>query len=83
MQSPISNDCLKVIFDDHTEPQMVPKVLLQVSVRELHNGLVSDSNDGGIKEARDEENNIIISNSTLRTFLPPQLKQMSARYKVM
>ena len=62
---------------------MVPKVLLQVSVRELHNGLVSDSNDGGIKEARDEENNIIISNSTLRTFLPPQLKQMSARYKVM
>ena len=42
VQSPISNDCLKVMFDDHTEPQLVPKLLLQVSVRELNNILVSD-----------------------------------------
>ena len=40
---------LKVIFDYHTEPQMVPKLLLQVSVIELHHKLVSDPNDGGIK----------------------------------
>ena len=32
-QSPISNDCLKVMLDDQTEPQLVPKLLLQVSVR--------------------------------------------------
>ena len=83
VQSPISNDCLKVIFDDQTEPQLVPKLLLQVSVRELHNSLVSDPNDGGIKDATDEDDNIIISYSTLRSLLPPQLKQMSARYKVM
>ena len=25
VQSPISNDCLKVMFDDQTEPQLVPK----------------------------------------------------------
>ena len=74
MQSPISNDCLKVTFDDQTEPQMAPKLLLQVSVRELHNRLVSDPNDGGIKEARYEGNNIIISDSTLRTLLPPKFK---------
>ena len=54
VQSPISNDCLKVMFDDKTEPQLVPKRLLQVSVRELHNSLVRDPNDGGIKYARDE-----------------------------
>ena len=52
--------------DDKTEPQLVPKFLLQVSVRELHNILVSDPYDGGLKDARDEENNIIISDSTLR-----------------
>ena len=52
-QSPISNDCIKVIFDDQIEPQLVPKLLLQVSIRELHNTLVSDPNDGGIKDARD------------------------------
>ena len=58
-------------------------MLLQVSVRELHNSLVSDPDDGGMKDARDENGKIIISDSTLRLLLPPQLKQMSARYKIM
>ena len=83
VQSPISNDCLKVMFDDQTEPQLIPKLLLQVSVRELHTSLVSDTNDGGLKDAREEYNNIIISDSTLRSLFPPQLKETSARYKVM
>ena len=52
VQSPISNNCLKVTFDDHTEPQLVPKLLPQVSIRELHNSLVRDPKDGGIKYAR-------------------------------
>ena len=68
---------------DQTEPQLVPKWLLQVSFRELHNSLVSDPNDGGLKDARDEDGKIIISDSTLRSLLPPQLKQMYARYKIM
>ena len=72
-QSPISNDCLK------TEPQLVPTFLLQVSIKELHNSLVSDTNDSGIKDARDEDDNIIISDSTLSSLLPPQLKQVLAR----
>ena len=71
VQSPISNDCLKVVLYDQTEPQLVPKLLLQVYVRELHNSLVSDPNDGGLKDARDEDGKIIISNSTLRSLLPP------------
>ena len=71
------------MLDDQTEPQPVPKFLPQVSVRELHNSLVSDPNDGGLKDARDEDGKIIISDSTLRSLFPPQLKQMSARYKIM
>ena len=73
-QSPISNYCLKVMLNDHTEPQLVPKLLLQVSVRELHNILVTDKNDGGLKDARDEDGKIIIIDSTLCSLLPPQLK---------
>ena len=46
-----------------------------MSVRELHNSLVSDPNDGGIKDARDEDDNIIISDYTLSSLLPPQLKK--------
>ena len=52
-------------------------------IRELHYTLVSDPNDGGLKYARDEDDNIIISDSKLRSLLPPQLKKNSARYKVM
>ena len=67
----------------YTEPQLVPKFLLQVSVREIHNNLVSATQYGGLKEARDEDDNISISDSTLRSLLLPQLKKMSSRYKVM
>ena len=70
------------MLDVQTEPQLVPKLLLQVSVRELHNSLVSDPNDGGLKDYRDEDGKIIISDSTLCSLLPPKLKQISARYKI-
>ena len=71
------------MFDDQTAPQLVPKFLSQVSKRELHNRLVSDQNDGVLKDDWDEDDNIIISDSNLRFLLSPQLKQTSARYKVM
>ena len=46
VQSPIANDCLKVKIDGYTEPQLVPKLLFQVSIRELHKNLVSATKDG-------------------------------------
>ena len=48
VQSPVSNYCLKVFFGDQIESQLVPNFL-----RELHNSLVSDPNDDGLKYARD------------------------------
>ena len=63
------------MLDYQSEHQLVPKLLVQVSVRELHNSLVSDPKDGGLKYARDEDGKIIISDSTLRSLLPPQLKK--------
>ena len=43
----------------------------------MHNSLVSDTNYDGLKQARDEENNIIISESTLWMLLPPQKQNVS------
>ena len=83
VQSLIDNDCLKVKIDGHTEPQLVPTLLLHVSVREIHNNLVRATIDGGLKEARHEYDNIIISDSTLRSIFTPQFKTNSSRYKVM
>ena len=76
LQSPIANDYLKMKIYGYTEPQLVPKHLLQVSVRELHNNLVSSTIDGGLKEARYEYDNIIISDSALRSLLPLQFKNV-------
>ena len=56
-----------MILDDQTEPQMVPKVLLQVSIRELYNSLVSDPIDDDLRETRDEENNILSILCSLET----------------
>ena len=64
VQSLIFNDCMKVKIDGHTELQLVPKLLLQVSVQELHNSLVIDPVYGRLKEAIDAETNIIINDST-------------------
>ena len=50
---------------------MVPKFLPQVYVKELNNSIVSDLNNSGLQESRYEENNIIISDYTLRMLLPP------------
>ena len=44
---------------------------------------MSDPNDGGIKDDRNEDGKIIISDSTLRALLPPQLKHTSACNKIM
>ena len=62
-------------MDGYTEPQLVPKPLLQVSVRKIHNNIVSAAKDGELKEAKDEYDNIIISDSTLSSLFPPQFKK--------
>ena len=72
VQSPIVNDFLKVKSYGHTESQLVPKWLLQVYVRKLHNNLVSDTYNSGPKEAKYADNNIIISDSTLCSLFPPK-----------
>ena len=40
--------------------------------------MVSPIEEGGIKEAREKYSNIIISDTTLRNILPPQVKKMTS-----
>ena len=47
-----------------------------MSVRELHNSLVSYPNYSGLKDAWGKYDSIIISYSTLCSLLPPQLKNV-------
>ena len=61
-----SNNCLELYIDGHSETQLVPIFLLQVSFQELHNIMARPPEYCGLKEARDVENNIIVSDSTLQ-----------------
>ena len=48
---------------------------MRVLIIELHNIRIGDPDDGRLKEAIDVDNNIIISDSTLHSLLPIQLKK--------
>ena len=76
MQYPISNDWLKVSSDGHSETQLLPKLLLQVYVQELHDIMVSPPEECVIKEAKDAENNINLSDYMLRIIMIPQPNNM-------
>ena len=67
------------MLDDQIEHQPVPNIFPQVYAIELHNILLSDPNDVGLKDSMDEDDNIIISDSTLRLLLPPKLNLISGR----
>ena len=78
VQSPIMNDYVSV--KDKADPTVVhkvPKLLLQVSIRELHNDLIEqlpEASKDGIP---------LISDTKLRELMPPQVKKMTERYKEM
>ena len=78
VMSPIANICLKLSINGQVEPWFVPKILLQVSVIDLHNSMLITQEERVLKESRDVDNNIIISNLTLRKILPPQLNKMTS-----
>ena len=77
MQSVIANGCRKVYIDGRSGKQVIPKLWLQVYVRELQNIMVIPPEEIGLKEARYKENNIIIRTLRLSNIITPQLKKMS------
>jgi hypothetical protein len=78
---PISNDTI-IIKDKSNKKTRVGKLILQISIRELHNDWLSDG-PLGLPDARDMSGELIIPDTALRSLLPPQLKRMSTKYKAM
>ena len=86
VQSPIASDTLLVRNAETGKKERVGKLLLEISVRELHNDLISTATGGlvdGLPEARDAKGKVVISDTSLRYLLPPQLKAMTERHKQM
>jgi hypothetical protein len=83
IHSPIANDSLLIKLPGMTEKSRVGKLLLECSVRDLHNRMVAED---GLKEARDSQGEILISDTTLRKIIKeklPQLRRLTAKHKQM
>ena len=75
IQYPIENDYITVEFDDRNgwvKTELRQKVLLQVSVRELHIDILK-KDAPGFSMAYDEEVRVPISDSDILSLIPPQL----------
>lgn len=89
VNSPIGNDTLLVDNRETGKKERVGKLLLEISIRELHNDLIELPVDkggagGGLPSARDARTDrIIISDTALRYLLPPQLVGMTEKHKQM
>jgi hypothetical protein len=82
VNSPTANDTLLVLNEESGKKERVGKLLIEISVRELHNDLISPASDGGLAAAR-VDGKVIISDTALRYLLPPQLKPMTEKHKQM
>ena len=83
-QSPINRDTLLIADLDNKVKLRVPKLLLECSMRQLQNELIASPDDGGLLGARHAKtNDVIISDTMLRSLAPPQLFPMTDNHKMM
>ena len=83
-ESPIARDTLLITDAESRIKQRVPKLLLECSMRQLHNELIASSDDGSLFGDRHaDKNDVIISDTMLRYLSPPQLRPMTYHHKMM
>ena len=83
-QSPITRDTLLIADADTKAKRRVTKLLLECSLRQLHNELIASPDDGGLVGARYAITNDVIISETMFCYLaPPQLLPMTDNHKMM
>ena len=61
--------------------EWVPKILIPISIRELHNDMLKHPSEGGLEGARDANGNAVISDTALCDNLPFNLRPLGERHK--
>ena len=61
--------------------ERIPKILISISIRELHNDMLKKASDGGLEGAVDANGNAVISDTALRDNLPFNLRALSEHHK--
>ena len=83
-ESPIARDTLIITYAESRVKRRVPKLLLECSIRQLHNDIIASPDDGGLLGDRHADtNDVIISDTMLSSLSPPQLCPMIDNHKMM
>ena len=80
IKSPYPQDTLLWKKQDGTV-ERIPKILISISIRELHNDMLKKESDGGLDGAVDTNGNAVISDTSLRDNLPFNLRALTERHK--
>ena len=81
-ESTIDRDTLLITGAESGVERRVPKILLECSTRQFHNEIIASPDDGGLLGSRNaNKNDVIISDTTLHSFSPPQLLSMTDKKK--
>ena len=82
-ESPIACDTLLITDAEYGLKRIVPKLLLECSMQQLHNDLIASPDYGGLLGFRHvDKNDLIISDTMLRYLVPPQLCTMTDHHKI-
>ena len=83
-ESPIDRDNLLITDVEYGVKWIVPKLLLECSMQQLHNELIASPYYGGLLGARHaNRNDVIISDTMIRSLAPPQIRPMTDHHKIM
>ena len=62
------------------EKSFFPKTLMEISIIDLHNNMIKPYDNGGLESVFDSvPQKALISDTTLRSFIPPQVRKMTHR----
>ena len=83
-ESPIACDTLLINDAESVVKRIVPKLLLECSMRHFHYELIASPDHGGLLGSRHaDKDDLIISDTMLHFLVPPQLCTMTDHQKMM
>ena len=80
VNSPLYRDMLWWKKEDGTK-EKIPKLLITIPIRQLHNDMIEPPENGGLEGVRNEKGEVIISDTALRDNLPFNLRPIQERHK--
>ena len=76
----VSSYVVTVLNQESNQKEVLPEMLMDIYVRYIQNYIIKPSDNGGLESAvYSMAYKVLISDTTLRLFIPPQVRKMTPR----